>query len=503
MAKIINTYPNLAAAEAAVAQLCVSGFDAARLSIIGQQDKRLLNNAQLKKSLFWGGALGAAATFLLPGGGHLLLAGHLARTVALHMLGVTAKGIITGVAAGGTVDLLRRAGLDQRAVKEAAIAVASGRYALVLDGDWAATQRARMALGTDQEQPDPKLLEIVQRYGYEHQSFLSLYGGMKVWYASDLDAAVVYRQVRRVAIVAAAPLAARENWSEATRQFLSFCDEEKMDCLMIPIGAEFAEVARQCGLALLQIGESGYFELPGWKPAGDRGKKVRAGVNQARKAGVYIERYDPLRNQNAQTRREIEQLCQNWINSREVDALGWLLELDPFSFCEYKRYFLAREADGRLVGMLACCPIYARRGWYLEDLIRNPEAERGVSELLIVEALKQFADEGAEVATLATSPLAGLKLEGQFKHLSRLLNLIYEHLEAFYHFKALHRFKAKFAPSFVDPEYLAFYPPRIRLRMIFALMGAFDPAGFTGVMASKLRKLWQEARRAGNKGDQE
>ncbi len=526
MTKIINTYQNLAAAQEAVAQLTVNGFDASRLSVIGHDDKRSPNTPRLKKSLLWGGALGAAATFLLPGGGHLFLAGHLARTVALHVLGVTAKGIATGLAAGGTIDLLRRAGLDNRAIKAAAEAVSAGHFALAINGDWVTMQRARRALGCSRQQTDPRLMEIVRRYGYEHQSFLSLYGGMKVWYADDLDAAVIYRCVGRVAIVAAAPLAAREHWAEITRMFLAYCDEQKMDCLMLPIGSEFAEVARQCGMALLRIGESGYFQLPAWRPAGDRAKKVRSGVNQARKAGVYIERYDPLQDQCEQKRREIEELCQRWIDTREVDALGWLLELDPFSFGEDKRYFLAREAGGQLVGLLACSPIYARRGWYLEDLIRDRKAERGVSELLVVEALNQLAAEGAELATLATSPLAGLKpvkdnatesgsLAGdnagnnvgnnaginaatRFKHLSRLLNLIYEHLDAFYHFKALHRFKAKFAPSYIDPEYLAIYPPRIRLRMIFALIGAFDPAGFTGVMTSKLRRLWKEARQSEN-----
>lgn len=519
MTKIINTYPNLTAAQEAVAQLGVSGFDTSRLSVIGNDDKRPPNAPRLKKSLLWGGALGAAATFLLPGGGHLFLAGHLARTIALHALGLTAKGIATGLAAGGTIDLLRRVGLDNRAVKEAAEAITAGHFALVINGDWMTTQRARRALDCSRQHADSRLTEIVRRYGYEHQSFLSLYGGMKIWFADDLDAAVIYRCVGRVAIVAAAPLACREQWVEVTRLFLAYCDEQKLDCLMLPIGSEFAAVARQCGMALLRIGESGYFQLPAWRPAGDRAKKVRSGVNQARKAGVYVERYDPVKNQCEQTRREIEELCQRWIDTREVDALGWLLELDPFSFGEDKRYFLAREADGQLVGMLACSPIYARCGWYLEDLIRDQTAERGVSELLVVEALNQLAAEGAELATLGTSPLAGLKPvkddigqniitagnqsaednpESRFKSLSRLLNLIYEHLDAFYHFKALHRFKAKFAPSFIDPEYLAIYPPRIRLRMIFALVGAFDPAGFTGVMTSKLRRLWKEARQSAN-----
>jgi lysylphosphatidylglycerol synthetase-like protein (DUF2156 family) len=253
-------------------------------------------------------------------------------------------------------------------------------------------------------------------------------------------------------------------------------------------------------MALLGVGESGYFKLPEWKPAGDRAKKVRSGVNQARRAGVRVERYDPLQNQDARTRAEIESLCQAWIDTREVDALGWLLELDPFSLSEHKRYFLARNAEGRLEGMLACSPIYARRGWYLEDLIRRPDAERGVSELLVVEAIGHLAAEGAELATLATSPLAGIKpdaLTTPFKQLARMLTLICENLDAFYHFKKLHRFKSKFAPSFIEPEYVAIYPPRIRLRMIYAVVGAFDPAGFTGVIASKLRRIWHEALRSG------
>lgn len=249
-------------------------------------------------------------------------------------------------------------------------------------------------------------------------------------------------------------------------------------------------------MGLLKIGESGYFKLPEWKPAGDRAKKVRAGVNQARKAGITVERYDPNQaNQGARARAEIEDLCQAWINTREIDALGWLLELDPFALSEHKRYFLARAADGHLEGMLACSPIPARRGWYLEDLIRRPGAGRGVSELLVVEALKHLAAEGAELATLATSPLAGIEPEGDFKNLARLLKLIYEHLDAFYHFKALHRFKAKFAPSFVETDYVAIYPPRIRLRMILGVIGALDPGGLSGVMASKLRRLWRESNR--------
>lgn len=495
MGRIIGTFETLAAAQSAVQQLAARGVDDEQFSIIGHGSKASPLKFTLKKSVVWGSTLGAVVALLLPHGGILYVAGHLARTAAIHLLGLTAKGMLAGAAAGGTVDLLRHAGLDRATARVAAEVVAAGRYALVLESDWATVQHARQSLGSAQWQPDPKLVEMICRYGYEHQSFVLLYGGPEVWWLKEPEAAVLYSRIGGVAIVGAAPLTARENLPEVIRHFLAYCQQQKLDCLMLPIGAETAEVARDCGMGLLRIGESGYFKLPEWKPLGDRGKKVRSCVNQARKGGITVARYDPRQPGGAQAHAEIEELCQQWVNQHEVDALGWLLELDPFRLSEHKRYFLARSAEGRLEGLLACCPIPARRGWYLEDLIRRPGTERGVSELLVVEALNHLAAEGAELATLGTSPLAGIEPTGQFKKLARLLHFVYEHLDTFYHFKALHRFKAKFAPSSIDPEYIAIWPPHIRLRMAFAVIGAFDPGGLTGMMASKLRKLWHEARR--------
>jgi lysylphosphatidylglycerol synthetase-like protein (DUF2156 family) len=501
MARIIGAFDNLAEAQAAARRLAATGVAQDHISIVGCGANPSFKRLNLKKSLLWGSALGAGLAMLPPHSSVLFLyshlAVHLARSAVLHALGATVKGMLAGAATGGAVGMLRRARMDRRTAQEAAEVVAEGRFALTFDGDWAAARQARAAIGADRALVDEYLIEMVIRYGYEHQSFVLLYGGMKVWRLQEPAAVVLYRLVGRVAVVGAAPLTARAHLREVIHRFLDHCRERKLDCLMLPLCGDTAEVARECGMGLLKIGESGYFKLPEWKPVGNRGKKVRACVNQASKAGIAVERYDPLSNRDARARTEIEELCRAWMDTREVDALGWLLELDPFKLAEYKRYFLARAANGRLEGMLACSPIPARNGWYLEDLIRRPDADRGVSELLIAEALKSLAEEGAELATLATSPLAGIEPDApnaEFKYFARLLKLIYEHLDAFYHFKALHRFKAKFAPSFVEHDFVAIYPPRIRLRTALAVIGAFDPGGLSGMMASKLRKLWRENR---------
>jgi hypothetical protein len=489
MAKILGTFESRTEAQRAANQLVTVGVDARSLSIAGS-DADVLGVS--KTSLLWGTALGAGIAMLSPQGGMLYLIGHHASTAVLAFLGATVKGMLIGAATGSVIDFLLGLGERRRSLTFATEGEASGRFALTLDSNWIGFQRARAIMEAEHPGIDPSLIELVFRYGYEHQSFVSLYGEHEVWRNVRPEAAVIYRRVGRLVVVGGAPLASGEDLREATDRFLEFCRAQNLDCVMTPIGSEAAEIARQCGMGLLKIGESGYFKLPGWKPAGDRGKKVRAGVNQARKAGIVVERYDPRTNPDCDLKTEIETLCQRWLDSREVEPLGWLLELDPFLLSEHKRYFLARKKGGRLEAMLACCPIPLRKGWYLEDLIRLPDADRGVSELLVAEALDALASEGAELATLATSPLAGVGEAGDFKIIAWMLNLIYQHLDAFYHFKALHRFKSKFAPSFIDSEFAAIYPPRIRLRLILGLIRTLDPGGIPSLLASKLRRLRRE-----------
>ncbi len=482
MVKIIATFNDFTAAQALISRLSDSGLEPKLFSIIDAQPK-LQTTRRISLGLAIG--LGLLTALFVPN----ISFWHLSLPLSLHLVGVIGFRMLTGVATGGAVELL-----FYKAILPRTISLKSDRYSVALESDFETIQKTELAFENLFSANNDRLFNLVQKHGYEHQSFLSLYDGSEVWFDAGNDAAVVFRRVRRVAIVTAAPMAAREDLEAVTRQFLNFCRQQNLDCLMLPISREFSEIAHTCGMGLLPIGESGYFKLPEWKPAGDRGKKVRAGVNQARGAGLTVEAFDPESEMSFVMRKEIDQLCHDWIESREIDALGWLLELSPFKLSQQKRYFLAHNSDGKLEGMLACSPIPARHGWYLEDLIRSSNSHRGVSELLVVEALKQLAAEGAELATLGTSPLANLKPGEQFRFVTRVLQLIYERFDSYYHFKQLHRFKAKFAPTFTDAEYLAVWPPQARWRMVRAAILVLDPRGLTGMTAAKLRKLWKKSR---------
>ena len=62
--------------------------------------------------------------------------------------------------------------------------------------------------------------------------------------------------------------------------------------------------------------------------------------------------------------------------------MAFLVQLEPFGFAEQRRTFIA-EQDGRVIGFAGLIPVPARGGWFLEHLVRDPEAPNGTSELLV------------------------------------------------------------------------------------------------------------------------
>ena len=100
-------------------------------------------------------------------------------------------------------------------------------------------------------------------------------------------------------------------------------------------------------------------------------------MNQARRAGVEVEMISESVDESL--KKETEQLCMSWLSSRRsATTFGWLIALDPFLHSEYKKYFAAR-VKGKLVGFLGASRIPARKGWYLEDVWREPNAPQRCS----------------------------------------------------------------------------------------------------------------------------
>ena len=86
--------------------------------------------------------------------------------------------------------------------------------------------------------------------------------------------------------------------------------------------------------------------------------------------------------------------------------MGFLVQVSPYAFAEERRAFVG-ELKGEVVCFLSAAPVFAREGWLLQHIVRDPRAPNGSSELMVDAAMRAAMEEGRRYVTLGLAPLSG------------------------------------------------------------------------------------------------
>jgi phosphatidylglycerol lysyltransferase len=344
--------------------------------------------------------------------------------------------------------------------------------------------------------PDPstQLLLMHDIHGYNAHSLIAIASGVRLWSCRETEGAIGFNEFGKVWLVPGEPLASAHGQAALADRFLQAARAEGRTVGFLPVTERFAKHSSELGLRAIKIGAAPYFDLATWAPRGDRAKKVRAGMNQAFRAGIRVTKVTDI---DEALKKETECLWKSWLTTRRSPTrFGWLFAVDLFRNSERKRYFTARDPAGKLVGFLGASPIPARQGWYLEDVLRLPDAPNGTTDLLIVEALKSLKHDGAKLETLGTAPMA---MEGSVassvhcsRRLSQMTRLLASLCPIFYNFDGVRHFKAKFAPSWWESEYALMSPNFTAPPRVFsAVIQAVVPAGPSYLIARQVSRAWR------------
>ena len=311
-----------------------------------------------------------------------------------------------------------------------------------------------------------------------------------LWSTPEIDGAIVYSEFGRVWLAAGEPLAGAEDKPELARQFAEHAKQHNRVVAFVPATTSFACSIVSRDFSAVKVGAAPYFDLKTWNPRGNSAKKMRAEVNQARRAGVIVESVTHI---DHDLKQEAAELCLHWLgNRRAATSFGWLVALDPFRHADHKKYFIART-NGKLVGFLGVSPVPARKGWYLEDVLREPDAPAGTATLLVFEALQALKKDGAELATLGTAPLANdgaNEVSTEHPVVAHALRVASKRFSGVYNFEGLRRFKGKFAPSWWESEYVvAQRGIAIHPRVANAIMHAVVPRGLPQLLTRQALQL--------------
>lgn len=321
------------------------------------------------------------------------------------------------------------------------------------------------------DEPDvarERAFAVIREHGWNATSFQVLERGFSYWFGGGGESCVAHVDTGGAWVVAGAPLASEAALPRVASDFVRAARRAARRVTFF--GTERRFICSG-GFRHLRIGEQPVWDPKDWTAIVAATRSLREQLRRGRAKGVDVSR-EPGENATVEPLRgTLEALIHTWAKSKRLPPMGFLVRVDPFGFARERRLFVARRA-GQMVGFASAVPVYARRGWLLEDLIRAPDAPNGTTELLVDAAMRDTASLGSVYLTLGLAPLSG--------HVPPLLRLIRHAGAPLYDFAGLRAFKAKFRPPSWVPIYLSFPREQSASTAVYDSLVAFAGRGLLG-----------------------
>jgi phosphatidylglycerol lysyltransferase len=311
-----------------------------------------------------------------------------------------------------------------------------------------------------------RALGLVRRYGWNATSFQTLEQGYRYFF--DADGFIAYVDSGRAWVVAGAPIAPPAQTAQILRSFLAAARRAGRRVCLFAVEQRLLDLV-EGELRSLSIGEQPIWDPQKWHEILKRRRSLREQLRRARANGVSVREVTPAELAAGDTREGIARVAERWQNAHRLAPMEFLVRLELFSFSEDRRCFVAEQA-GRVVGVAGVVPVSARPGWFIEDLLRDPSAPNGTTELLIDGVMRWASGRGSSWLTLGLAPLAG--------DVSPLLRAARSSGRLLYDFKSLRSYKAKLAPELWVRIFLAYPPTQGAFRSVLDALWAFTRTGF-------------------------
>lgn len=318
-----------------------------------------------------------------------------------------------------------------------------------------------------------RVLQLIRHFGWNATAFQTLEAGYSYFF-HDAEACVAYVDTGSAWVAAGVPLTAPERLTEVAEAFRRAAHAARRRCCLFATEQRFRDASGD-GWSALVIGQQPIWDPRDWAHNLAGHKSLREQLRRARSKGVSVRALSPEELTSEPMRRALRLTAERWLATREMAAMSFLVRLEPFHQAEQRQCFVA-EREGRLLGFAGVVPVPARSGWFLEDLVRDPTAPNGTSELLVDAAMSWAAAHGCEWLTLGLAPLSG-EVGAGLKWARRLSAPLYD-------FDGLRVYKNKLRPHSWADIYLSYpHSQRAFISLLDALR-AFAPEGL-------LRFGWQ------------
>lgn len=308
--------------------------------------------------------------------------------------------------------------------------------------------------------PHARALEILSAHGDHSSGFLTMNRGMEYFTASGCEGLVAYRRVgRRDLFQLCGPFAAPADRGRVLGEFLDWAEAQGRRVCAIQLRPCDLDLYAEHGFTLNQVGCSYSIDLEEFSLSGTRFMKVRNKISRARRLGVTVDEVpdggDP---------QDLAALDAEWLRDkgRHASELAFLVGERGGAGAPLRR-ILKASLDGRPVAYVTYSPVMGTEapGWLYDLTRRGKAAPPGTIELLFATGIERLREEGQRWLHLGLTPFVGIEDRhrvpaAESRAIRTFLDQFGRRGSFLYSAETQEAFKLKWAPSVIEPEYLAF-----------------------------------------------
>ena len=313
---------------------------------------------------------------------------------------------------------------------------------------------------------------LVKKYGQNPTSYLALENDKHLYFGTKVEGVIAYGIVGKVVIICGDPICAQDDFLNLLKEFKSWYEEYSFQCIFLGTTDVFIKQYMMLGYRHLSYGEEARFHLASYQLSGKQMRKMRERINHANEAGLTTHEYKFKESRDPAIEEEFHSISEHWLQSKNNVQLKFTIGSVGLENPMDRRYFYARNTEGRIIAFHVFTPFAGMNGYTAEITQRLPEAPRSVTEKINYEAFMKFKDEGVEWGSLGLAPLANIRKQGE-KH--NVFSLVYEIGNRFFGFKTLHQAKRKYNPTMWVPGYCMISTKNITPRMMYAIFRIQNP----------------------------
>jgi lysylphosphatidylglycerol synthetase-like protein (DUF2156 family) len=270
-------------------------------------------------------------------------------------------------------------------------------------------------------------------------------------WSADRGSFVAFLEGRKCLLSWRSPVARAIDQPDLLARLVAHANNVDKPLFLIEVGEHARAAGVELGMTPIWTGTESFLDLPAWSVRGGRRQKVRWARSHAAKLGLRWREAFPF--VDAGDCDGMQRVERQWKEDRHERRTDSFLRTSFNVLADIRRYFVC-DGPGGILAFVTCTPV-SHEGWYLQDIVRSPEAPLGALEGAMSLALDTFRDE--EFAFASNGPLPFWRPHDHWSdphELGAIGNGVIKFFDRQYRFAGINQFRSKFEPDRTIPLYV-------------------------------------------------